>query len=94
MTTYAIFFLSTIFAGHEKIEAAMAHDWQAAIVRGLYWIFPKIVDLGRSAIALVGGRAVPREVAGSLSALSFGTTAAFGVGCFLLASWLFQRKDF
>lgn len=94
MATYAIFFLSTIFAGHEKIEAAMAHEWQAAIVRGLYWTLPKVVELGRAAIALVGGRAVPHEVTGSISALSFGTTAAFGLACFLLASWLFQRKDF
>jgi len=94
MTTYAIFFFSAIFAGHEKIEAAMAHEWQAAIVRALYWVLPKTAELGRAAIALVGGGRVPRAMAGSLTALPFTTTAAFGLACFALAAWLFQRKDF
>ncbi|HKB72048.1 MAG TPA: ABC transporter permease subunit [Thermoanaerobaculia bacterium] len=94
MATYAIFFFSAIFAGHEKIEAAMAHDWQAAIVRGLYWVLPKTAELGRAAIALVGGGAVPRAMSGSLTALPFTTTAAFGLACFAAAAWLFQRKDF
>ncbi|HET7451596.1 MAG TPA: ABC transporter permease subunit [Thermoanaerobaculia bacterium] len=94
MATYAIFFFSAIFAGHEKIEAAMAHDWQAAIIRGLYWVLPKTAELGRAAIALVGGAAVPERVAGTLGVLPFATTAAFGLACFGLAAWLFQRKDF
>jgi ABC-type transport system involved in multi-copper enzyme maturation permease subunit len=94
MATYAIFFFSAIFAGHEKIEAAMAHEWQASIIRGLYWILPKTAELGRAAIALVGGGHVPAAMAGSLTALPFTSTAAFGLACFLTASWLFQRKDF
>jgi ABC-2 type transport system permease protein len=94
MATYALFFFSAIFMGHEKIEAAMAHDWQAAIVRGLYWILPKTAELGRTAIALVGGTAVHHTVGGTLSLAPFTTTAAFGVACFAAAAWLFQRKDF
>jgi hypothetical protein len=31
---------------------------------------------------------------GSLTNLPFTTTAAFGLACFALAAWLFQRKDF
>ena len=94
MATYALFFFSAIFAGHEKIEAAMAHDWQAALVRGLYWVLPKTAELGRAAIALVGGDRVPRAMSGSLAVLPFTTTAAFGLACFGMAAWLFQRKDF
>ena len=48
----------------------------------------------RTAIALVGGGRVPAAMAGSLTALPFTSTAAFGLACFLTASWLFQRKDF
>jgi len=94
MGTYALFFFSAIFMGHEKIEAAMAHEWQAAIVRGLYWVLPKTAELGRTAIALVGGTAVPHTVGGTISMVPFTTTAVFGVACFALAAWLFQRKDF
>lgn len=94
MATYALFFFASIFAGHERIEAAMAHEWQAAIVRTLYWVLPKTAELGRAAIALVGGSAAPRQLAGNLGVLPFATTAAFGAACFALASWLFQRKDF
>ncbi len=94
MATYALFFFSAIFMGHEKIEAAMAHDWQAAIVRGLYWVLPKTAELGRAAIALVGGGAVSRTVGAALSPLPFTTTALFGAACFAMAAWLFQRKDF
>jgi len=94
MTTYALFFFSALFAGHEKLEAAMAHDWQAAIIRGLYWVLPKTAELGRAAVALVGGTAIPRAMSGSLTNLPFVTTAAFGLACFGLAAWLFQRKDF
>jgi ABC-2 type transport system permease protein len=94
MGTYGLFFLSVIFAAHEKIEAAVSHEWQAALVRGIYWILPKTTEIGRAAIALVGGTAIPRAVSGSLAILPFATTAAFGVVCFALAAWLFQRKDF
>jgi ABC-type transport system involved in multi-copper enzyme maturation permease subunit len=94
MATYGLFFFSAILAAHTKIEAAVSREWEAAVVRTLYWILPKTSELGRSAIALVGGSQVPRAIGPALSAAPFATTAAFGIVCFVAASWLFQRKDF
>ena len=94
MATYGIFFFSAILAAHEKIEAAISREWEAAIVRVLYWVLPKVSELGRSAIALVGGETHMRVIGPAFSILPYATTAAFGLACFGAASWIFQRKDF
>jgi ABC-2 type transport system permease protein len=94
MAAYGLFFFSAILAGHARIEAAMSHPWQAALVRGLYWTLPKTAELGRAAVALVGSGELPARITGSLSASPFLTTAAFGAACLAGACALFRRKDF
>jgi ABC-type transport system involved in multi-copper enzyme maturation permease subunit len=94
MATYGLFFFSAILAAHQKIEAAVSREWEAVVVRVLYWVLPKTSELGRAAIALVGGAHVPRVVGSEFPTVAFATTAAFGLVCLGAASWLFQRKDF
>jgi ABC-type transport system involved in multi-copper enzyme maturation permease subunit len=93
MTTYAVFFFAAILAAHEKIEAAMASDWSARIVRALYWVFPKTAELGRATVATVGGDTFHR-LAQTNSFAVYGSTALFGAAALSLACWLFSRKDF
>ncbi len=94
MTSYGIFFFGLMLAAHERIAAAVSKEWQAFMIETLYWVFPKTAELGQAVVAFVGGEALPNEVMAALSPAPFLTTAAFGVGCLILASWLFTRKEF
>jgi ABC-type transport system involved in multi-copper enzyme maturation permease subunit len=94
MATYGIFFFSALLAGHERIAAAVSKQWQAHVVNGLYWIFPKTAELGQAVVAFVSGGQAPARLQQSLTWLPFATTAAFALTCIGLASFLFRRKDF
>jgi ABC-2 type transport system permease protein len=94
MTTFGIFFFGLAMAGHEKYAAAVSKDWQAWVIESLYWVFPKTAEMGQAVFAFVGGMELPEQVMRSLSPAPFLTTAAFGAGCLILASWLFTRKEF
>jgi len=94
MTTYGIFFFGLMLAAHEQIEAAVSKQWQASTIKTMYWIFPKTAELGQAVVAFVGGAELPERVLRALTPAPFLTTAAFGAGCLILASWLFTRKEF
>ena len=94
MTSYGIFFFGLMLAAHDKIAAAVSKEWQAALINGLYWFFPKTAELGQAVVAFVGGDTLPERVLRVLTPAPFLTTAAFGIGCLVLASWLFTRKEF
>jgi hypothetical protein len=95
MTTYAITLFSSILVAHDKMAAAVSKEWQAWLIDGLYWVFPKTVELGQAVVATVGGQDMPPEVTRVLSSPApFASTAAFGVVCLVLASWLFTKKEF
>jgi ABC-type transport system involved in multi-copper enzyme maturation permease subunit len=94
MTTYGIFFFGLMLAAHDKFAAAVSKQWQANTIETLYWVFPKTAELLTAVVAFVGGEQMPARVMESLSPAPFLTTAAFGLGCLILASWLFTRKEF
>ena len=94
MATYGLFFFALMLVAHDRIEAAVSKEWQATLINTLYWIIPKTAELGQAVVAYVGGDAVPERIASVLTPAPFLTTAAFGIVCFALASWLFQRKEF
>jgi ABC-2 type transport system permease protein len=94
MTTYGIFFFGLMLAAHDRIAAAVSKEWQANLINGLYWVFPKTAELGQAVVAFVGGEIVPKEVMNNLSPAPFISTAVFGAACLILASVLFTRKEF
>ena len=94
MTSYGLFFFAIMLVGHERIAAAVSKEWQAWMINTLYWIVPKTAELGEAVVAYVSGNQVPERVAAALNPMPFLTTAAFGIVCLALASWLFQRKEF
>jgi ABC-2 type transport system permease protein len=94
MATYGIFFFGLMLAAHDKFAAAVSKQWQANVIETLYWVFPKTAELLTSVVAFVGGEQVPEAIMRTLSPAPFLTTAAFGVGCLILASFLFTRKEF
>ena len=94
MATYGIFFFGLMLAAHDKFAAAVSKQWQANTIETLYWVFPKTAELLTAVVAFVGGEELPERVMRSLAPAPFLTTAAFGLVCLTLASWLFTRKEF
>jgi ABC-2 type transport system permease protein len=94
MSTYGLFFFAVMLVGHERIAAAVSKEWQAWVINTLYWIVPKTAELGGAVVAFVSGEQAPERIAAALSPSPFLTTAAFGIVCLALASWVFQRKEF
>lgn len=95
MATYALFFVSAILVGHERIEAAMSSIWNARLIHGLWYILPKTSDLGRTTVAFVSeGQMGGNEILGTVTLFPFLSTAVFGLACLALASWVFHRKEF
>lgn len=94
MTTYGIFIFSAALVGHENYAAAVSKEWQANLINGMYWIFPKTAELAQAVVAFVGGADLPQHMTNVLTPAPFLTTAAFGAACLILASWLFTRKEF
>lgn len=94
MATYAIFLFAAILAGHERLAAAVSKEWQATLIHGLYWLFPKTAQLGQAVVATVAGGRLGEKFGDSVSLPVFGSTLAFGIVCFILAALVFQRKEF
>jgi ABC-type transport system involved in multi-copper enzyme maturation permease subunit len=91
MVSYAVFLIASILAAHEKFEAAVSTDWSAALIRALYWIFPKTVEIGKAVFAFVAAKSLA-EV--EVTPWHFASTGMFAIACLALAAWLFQRKEF
>jgi ABC-2 type transport system permease protein len=94
MATFGIFFFGLMLAAHDKFAAAVSKQWQANVIETLYWVFPKTAELLTAVVAFVGGEQLPERIVRTLAPAPFLTTAAFGVGCLILASFLFTRKEF
>lgn len=93
MGTYGVFFFGVMLAGHARIEAALSKEWQAAFIKYLYWIIPKTAELATAVVAYVAGDQMRNEVL-KITPAPFVSTGVFAVVCLVLASWLFQRKEF
>jgi ABC-type transport system involved in multi-copper enzyme maturation permease subunit len=94
MSTYGIFFFGSLLAAHDRFAAAVSKEWQAALIQGLYWALPKTAELGQAVVAFVSGDMAPQRLAEALRLAPFISTGIFSIVCLVLASWLFQRKEF
>ena len=93
MATYGVFFFGVMLAGHARIEAALSKEWQAMGIKFLYWVMPKTAELATAVVAYVAGPQMHNELL-KITAAPFISTGIFGIVCLVLASWLFQRKEF
>lgn len=94
MATFAVFFLSIILKNLHGHSAIFSSEWAAGLVHVLYWIFPKIVELGGAVVSLVNGADGPMRRREGLSVLPFLSTGLFGLVSLTLACLRFRRKDF
>lgn len=94
MATYALFFISAILSSHDRIEAALSSELNAKLVHGAWAILPKVSELGKAVIAVVAGESGVISEHVELSAAPFISTGLFMVASLVLASFLFQRKEY
>jgi ABC-type transport system involved in multi-copper enzyme maturation permease subunit len=94
MATFAVFFLSIVLFNLHSHTAIFSSEWTAGLVDGLYWAFPKIVEIGRAVVGLVNGEHGPIRDPGALTLAPFLSTGLFGVVSLSLACLRFRRKDF
>jgi ABC-2 type transport system permease protein len=93
MSTYALFFFAPLLLALRRVSAAFSKEWQVSLTDTLYWIVPKTAELGQAVFAYVAGDQMPEKFR-VISPMLYVSTAAFGVGCLVLASWLFYKKEF
>jgi len=93
MSTYALFFFAPLLLALRRVSAAFSKEWQVSLTDTLYWIVPKTAELGQAVFAYVAGDQMPQQFR-VISPMLYVSTAAFGVGCLVLASWLFYKKEF
>lgn len=96
MTTYGLCLFSVLLVWHEEFEASVSKEWQAAFIKGMYWVVPKTAELGQVVFAFVASSSerVPERVQNLIQVTPFISTGLFALSCLVLASWLFQRKEF
>jgi ABC-type transport system involved in multi-copper enzyme maturation permease subunit len=94
MATFAVFFLSIILKNLHGHSAIFSSEWAAGLVHVLYWIFPKIVEMGGAVVGLVNGADGPIRAREGAALLPFLSTGLFGLVSLALACFRFRRKDF
>jgi len=87
MVTYLVMILSSIVSQHEKIAPFFSSEGPRSIVRGLYTVLPKTLELGNSARLMMQGETIE-------SWTPFWSSAMFGGVVLILALWIFERKDY
>lgn len=92
MASCGLFLFSGMLVAHDRIAAAVSHEWQATMIQTLYWVIPKTAELGAAVFAFVSANSFGTAVTVKLS--PFLTTAAFGLVSMILAIWRFHKKEF
>ncbi|HYM13170.1 MAG TPA: hypothetical protein VEU62_20685, partial [Bryobacterales bacterium] len=87
MVAYFFVLMSPVLAQHKHIAPLFRHQWARDLARWLYYLFPKIFDLGNMArLALLGK--------GFESWMPVWSSAAFGAAMLAAGLWCFVRKDY
>lgn len=87
MVTYFFLIMSPILAQHERVAPLFRQQWSRDLFRGLYYLFPKIFDLGNMARLSMEGK-------GFESWMPLWSSAVFGIAMLSAGLWTFNRKDY
>jgi len=87
MTVTALMLLSAILAQKDRVLKLLDSEWSRDLWSGLYWIFPKIWDLGSAMTHLISDREADWITPAWTSAL-------FGVIVFGIAIQIFRTRDY
>ena len=92
MASCGVFVFSGMLVAHDRMAAAVSHEWQAWVIQTLYWVIPKTAELGAAVFAFVSANAFGSKI--TVQAAPFLTTGAFGLASLMLAIWRFHKKEF
>jgi ABC-type transport system involved in multi-copper enzyme maturation permease subunit len=88
MVAIALMLISTILAQRSFVVRLLDSEWSRQLWQALYWIVPKIFDLGNALRQII----LFEKDADLLTPVL--TSAAFGILVMLRALYVFQKKDF
>jgi ABC-type transport system involved in multi-copper enzyme maturation permease subunit len=87
MVAFGLMVMSVILAQRTWAERLLSSEWSRNVWRGLYWVFPKVFDIGRMNLDFVQGRAV-----GALDPIW--SSAAFAAVMFAASIYCFSKRNF
>jgi ABC-type transport system involved in multi-copper enzyme maturation permease subunit len=87
MIPIALMLMSPILAQRYTVLKLLSSEWSRDVYRGLYYVFPKVYDIGRIMINVVRER-------GGIEWMPVWSTALFGCVTLAAGVWLFRRRDF
>ena len=87
MVTYFFIIVSPLLAQHEKIAPLFRRQWSRDLMKWLYYLCPKVYDLGNSSRLALEGK-------GFESWMPLWSSAAFGAVMLAAGLWIFVRRDY
>jgi ABC-type transport system involved in multi-copper enzyme maturation permease subunit len=87
MVTFAIVVISVILSFRSNLEKLLSSEWSRDAVRGLYYLLPKAVDVGKMMSDVIKGQPIE-------SWMPFFSTALFGLVCLGGGLYIFEKKNY
>jgi ABC-type transport system involved in multi-copper enzyme maturation permease subunit len=87
MVTFAVMIVSPILAQKTTIERLLSSEWSRDVVRVLYYILPKVYDLGRISREIVLGQPIA-------SWMPVWTSALFGIVILSSGLYAFSKRNY
>jgi ABC-type transport system involved in multi-copper enzyme maturation permease subunit len=87
MVTFAVVVISVILSFRSNLEKLLSSEWSRDVVRGLYYILPKAVDVGKMMSDVIKGQPIE-------SWMPFFSTALFGLVCLGGGLYIFEKKNY
>ena len=87
MVTFGLMLMSPILAQTKLMDRLLSSEWSRNLWRGLYYVFPKVYDLGRITLEIVRGKPIESLMPVWSSALFAAVMIAGGL-------LLFSRRDY
>jgi len=87
MVTFGMMILSAILFNRGTLERLLSSEWSRNVVRFLYYLLPKVVDIGQILGRIVQGKVIE-------SWMPVWSTALFGLSCLGAGLYLFQRRNY
>jgi ABC-type transport system involved in multi-copper enzyme maturation permease subunit len=87
MITFGIAILSLIVYNKSTIERLLSSEWSRDVVRGLYYLLPKVTDIGNMMMQVVKGEPIE-------SWMPVLSTALFGLVCLGGGIYIFEKKNY
>ena len=87
LAAFGLTVLSAVLAAKPMLERLLSSEWSRDIVRGLYYLLPKLPDCANIMMNVVIGRPID-------SWMPLWSTALFGIVMLGTGLWVFSRRNF